>query len=275
MPDRVRFWQGERAAAYPSSSGVPGQKDPCGPFFPNDPTRLETLWSTPAPEGTMTRTLILGSLLGFFSGVVPGPFKLLIAVTSLRHGFWAGLKIALVPLVSETLVLGLTAPLLAQLNNQTLRWMGIVGGIFIFLLGLRTLREAADQPDEEPQITARQRTLEGMMLSVLSPAPWVFWLLVGSPLFLGAYHQGLGHAAAFLGSFLFVFVGAYVGIAAAASLGHKKLPVHWYRRVMNVAAVLLCMAGVVLVWQSWIGNYHRMVRGSENIRNMVQDTVFR
>lgn len=220
----------------------------------------------------MTRTLILGSLLGLFSGVVPGPFTTLIAVTSLRHGFWAGLRIALIPLVSETSVMALTAVLLSQLPDQALRWMGLAGGIFILALAARTFKEAGDSPQEEPATSSRQRALEGMTIAVLSPAPWVFWLLVGSPLFLGAYHQGWGHAAAFMGSFLFIFVGIYIGIARAAAFGHKKLPEHWYRRVMRGAAMALLIAGSVLVWQSWIGNFHRMVTGSENIRDMV-DTM--
>lgn len=223
----------------------------------------------------MTQTLILGSLLGLFSGVVPGPFTTLIVVTSLRHGFWSGMRIALIPLVSETSVMVLTSLLLSQLPGQGLRWMGIVGGVFVLALGVRTFKEAGDSPHDEPATSSGRRAMEAMMLAVLSPAPWVFWLLVGSPLFLGAYHQGWGHAAAFQGSFLFVFVGVYVGVARAAAFGHKRLPEHWFRRVMIGAAVALLLAGTVLVWQSWIGNFHRMVTGSENIRNMVQDTTQR
>jgi hypothetical protein len=41
------------------------------------------------------------------------------------------------------------------------------------------------------------------------------------------------------------------------------------------AAVALLLAGGVLMWQSWIGNFHRMVQGSEDIRNLVTDTVQR
>lgn len=223
----------------------------------------------------MTRTLILGSLLGLFSGVVPGPFTTLIVVTSLRHGFWSGLRIALIPLVSETSVMALTALLLSQLPAEALKWMGLLGGVFILALAIRTFREAGDSPHDEPATSSRRRAVEGMMLAVLSPAPWVFWLLVGSPLFLGAYHQGWGEAAAFMGSFLFVFVGVYVGVARAAAFGHKRLPVQWYRRVMMGAATALVLAGCVLFWQSWIGNFHRMVQGSVNIRDMVQDTLRR
>jgi threonine/homoserine/homoserine lactone efflux protein len=205
--------------------------------------------------------------------VVPGPFTALIAVTALRHGFWAGFRIAIVPLGSETVVMSVTALVLAQLPDQALRWMGIVGGAFVLFLAARTYRESGENPVDEPTISSRQRTLESMMLAVLSPAPWVFWLLVGSPLFLGAYHQGWGHAAAFFGAFILVFVGVYVGIARAASWGHKRLPNHWYRRVMLAAAIALLIAGAVLLWQSWIGNFHRMVRGSESIRDILQDTM--
>jgi len=219
------------------------------------------------------RTLILGSLLGLFSGVVPGPFTALIAVTALRHGFWAGFRIAVVPLVSETTVMTLTALLLSQLPDEALRWMGIVGGLFVLFLGVRTFRESGEDPVDEPTISSRRRTLESMMVAILSPAPWVFWLLVGSPLFLGAYHQGWGHAAAFFGAFITVFVGVYVGIARAASWGHQRLPDHWYRRVMIAAAAALAIAGAVLLWQSWIGNFHRMVRGPESIRNILEDTL--
>ncbi len=223
----------------------------------------------------MIQTIIMGLLLGFFSGVVPGPFTALIAVTSLRHGFWAGLRIALIPLVSETSVMAVTAVLLYHLPDPALRWMGILGGIVIVLLGIRTWREAADHPDQEPMVSSRRRTVEGFMVAVLSPSPWVFWFLVGSPLFLRAYHLGWGHAAAFMGCFLFVFVGVYVGFARAASLGHKRLPHHWYRRVMVGASVVLFLAGSVLMWQSWIGNFHRMVQGSEDIRDLVEDTTLR
>ncbi len=221
----------------------------------------------------MIRALILGSLLGLFSGVVPGPFTALIAVTSLRNGFWAGFRVATVPLLSETAVMSLTALLLNELPDQALRWLGILGGLFVLFLAVRTYRESGENPLGEPKVTSRRRTFDAVMLAFLSPAPWVFWLLVGSPLFLGAYHQGWGHAAAFMGAFLFWFVGIYVGVARTAAMGHQRLPDHWYRRVMIGAAIALTLAGAVLIWQSWIGNFHRMVRGPESIKNILNDTL--
>lgn len=221
----------------------------------------------------MTQALILGSLLGLFSGMVPGPFSALIAATALKRGFWAGFRIGVVPLATETGVLVVTALVLSQLPEGVLRWMGIGGGLFILYLSLRTWREAGEPPEVEALAGSFREMLEGTVLAVLSPNPWVFWLLVGGPLFLSAWHRGWATGLAFFGSFIFFLVGIYVSIAGLAAYGHKRLSRTWQRRLMRGTAILLLVAGGVLVWQSWLGNFQRMVRGSRTIESIVGDTV--
>ena len=221
----------------------------------------------------MVEALILGSLLGLFSGMVPGPFSALIAATALKRGFWAGFRIGIVPLVTEASVLAVTALLLSQLPEEVLRWMGIAGGLFILSLSARTWREAGDPREVEALSGSLREMSEGAILALLSPNPWVFWLLVGGPLFLGAWHRGWGAGLTFLGSFLFFLVGIYVGIAGVASYGQKKLSLHWRRRLMRGTAILLVGAGGVLAWQSWVGNFQRMVKGSQTIESFVSDSV--
>lgn len=221
----------------------------------------------------MIRSLVLGSLLGLFSGVVPGPFSALIAATALKGGFWAGFWIAVVPLVSETIVLVLSALVLSQLPQELLRWMGIIGGFFVFYLAWRTWKESRTPPDAEPLTGSTRQIVEGALLAILSPAPWVFWLLVGAPLFLGAWHEGWIPGVAFMGSFLLGLVGIHLGVAALAGLGRKKLPERWHGRLLRGAAVALLLAGGVLLWQSYVGNFHRMVHGSETIETIVGDSI--
>ena len=217
----------------------------------------------------MGRSLLLGSLLGLFSGIVPGPFSALIAATALKRGFMAGFWIAVVPLVSEVVVMALTALFLSQLPDQALRWMGIAGGLLVFALAWRTWNESDEPPEAEALKGSKWRIMEGALLAILSPAPWAFWLLVGSPLFLAAYHSGWGQGAAFLGSFLFFLVGIHLSVAGMAAYGRKVVSSVWYKRLMVGAAVALALAGVVLLWQSWVGNFHKMVSGSETLRSLV------
>lgn len=221
----------------------------------------------------MIRSLVLGSLLGLFSGMIPGPFSALIAATALQGGFWAGFWIGIVPLVTETIVLVLTALALSQLPEEILRWMGMVGGVFVFYLAVRTWKDSRTPPGAEALTGSTRQIVEGALLAILSPAPWVFWLLVGAPLFLSAWHQGRAAGVGFMGSFLAGLVGIHLSVAALAGYGRKKLPDIWHRRLLRGAAIALVLAGAVLLWQSYVGNFHRMVRGSETIESIVGDSI--
>lgn len=221
----------------------------------------------------MVTALTLGCLLGIFSGMVPGPFTALIAATALSGGFWAGFRIGIVPLVTETLVLSVTALALSQMPEEALRWMGLAGGLFIFYLAWRTWQEAESPPEADPLTGSFRQTAEGAVLSVLSPTPWVFWLLVGGPLFLAAWHDGWATGLAFYGSFLVCLVGMYVGLAGLAAYGQRRLSGTWQTRIMRVTASALVVAGAVLIWQSHVGNFQRMVSGSETIETIVNDSV--
>lgn len=217
------------------------------------------------------RPVILGALLGLFSGIVPGPFSALVATSALKGGFWAGFRIAIVPLVTESVVLGLAALFLRTLNEDALQWMGFLGGLFVFYLAYRTWKEAESTQEGEPLTGARRLVVEGVFLAVLSPAPWVFWILIGAPLFLGSLNEGWDSAALFFGSFLACLVGVHVGVAALAGMGERRLSGSWRRRLLRAASVLLVGAGGLLLWQSYVGNFQRMVAGSETIEDVVND----
>ena len=118
-----------------------------------------------------------------------------------------------------------------------------------------------------------RRILQSALVALLSPAPWVFWLLVGSPLFLASWRQGWVDGLAFLGSFLVWLVGIYVGIAAAAAYGQRRLGETGYRRLRMGTAWALLVAGGVLLGQSWEGNFQSLVSGSESVREAVEDRV--
>jgi threonine/homoserine/homoserine lactone efflux protein len=213
-------------------------------------------------------------LLGLVSGAVPGPFTALIVAAAIRGGFWEGFWIAVVPLVTETIVLALTAVLLLQLPDTALQWMGIVGGLFVLYLAWQTLRESREpEPSSAEPVprSPRRGLLQGGLLAILSPTPWVYWFLVGAPLFLGFWRSGWSSGLSFLGAFLGGLIAVHLAIAGAAGYGQRKLPHRWRRRITVVAATALLLVGVGLIWQSAIGNFERIVRGPERLQNAVEE----
>lgn len=221
----------------------------------------------------MTHALVLGSLLGLFAGMVPGAFSAMVAATALQRGFREGARVATIPLLSEVVVLVLTTLILSQLPDAALRWMGMAGGGLIFYLAWRTFRESRTPPEPKAPDGSRKRVVQAVALALLSPAPWAFWLLVGSPLFLVSWRAGWEAGMVFLGSFLVLLLAVRLGIAATAAAGGRHLTERWYRRVTVGVGVALVVAGAVLVWQSWVGNFQRMISGSEAVSQEVQERM--
>lgn len=217
----------------------------------------------------MTRALLLGLLLGLLSGSIPGPYSTLVVTTALGRGFRAAAKVALMPLVSELVVLAIAALVIAGLPETALRWMGVAGGLLIFYLAYRTWHQAGRTTEEMGPSEGPRRLLEGVALSLISPTPWAFWLLVGAPIFLGFWNTSWSYAAAFAGTFVLTLGGVRLTMAALASYGHHRLHFKWQRRLMRGATIVFVIAGVVLVWQSWVGNFHRMVEGSMGLTDAV------
>ena len=221
------------------------------------------------------RYLILGSLIGLFSGLVPGPFSALIVSSSLRNGFRAGLRIALVPLVTETMVMTLTTLFVSRLPDGALRWLGSAGGLFLLYLAKRTwdmARTTDDERADEENDEAGRSMLQAAAVAILSPSPWTFWLLVGSPFLLAAWRRGPMSALAFVGSLLVCLVGVHVTVAAVAGRGHEHLSSEWRRRLLLAAAGGLVLAGGAFLWQSVTGDFRSML-GADELRSVAGDSA--
>lgn len=221
----------------------------------------------------MTDPLLLGLVLGLFAGAIPGPFSALVAATSLQSGFWSGFRVAAVPIVSELLVLTLAALLVSQLPEGVLRWMGVCGGLLILYLARATWTRADEDLAAKIPDTGPRRSLEAALLAVVSPTPWVFWVFVGAPLLVGFWRESWALAAVFAGAFVLALLAVRTVVAGLAAFGRRRLRPLWRRRAMKVVSGLLVAAGLILAWQSWVGNFQRMVTGAEGIRSTVTDSV--
>lgn len=221
----------------------------------------------------MIEALLTGTAFGLVAGVVPGPFLAFVAATAMEKGLRAGLRAALAPLAVETPVLIAATFFLAQMPNEALRWVGVVGGAAIAGLGVYVFRRA-----RETQRAGRDTGGDGgtgnflrlVGAGLLSPAPWVFWTVIGGPLVLRNWRQGPPRAAAFVGSFFAFFVGAQMLVAFGASRGVRIVDHRWRRRLMRGLSLLLVAAGGVLAWQAWTGNFRELIEAQQTVETLVR-----
>ncbi len=214
--------------------------------------------------------IAMGAALGLFAGILPGAFLTLVAATALQRGLRQGITVALLPLGTELPVLLVSVLVLTQVPEVALRWLGVAGGGLLLYMAWRLIRESgAGSLENRTPGKARSHYLRMTLVAILSPSPWVFWLLIGGPLLLNRWRVGPTHGIAFAVAFLVCFVGVMAAVAWASATGRARLDPAWRRRVLFGAGWVLVLAGVALVWQSWIGNFTEMVRAPETFRDRV------
>ncbi len=123
----------------------------------------------------------MAAVFGLSAGFAPGPLFTLMLSETLQHGLGAGLKVALVPLLTGAPILLLCTVVFSQLQSLTwfLALLGFSGSLFVFYLGVNSLRV---QPVlVNPEVVKVRSLRKGIITNFLNPYPYIFWMSVGVP----------------------------------------------------------------------------------------------
>lgn len=85
-----------------------------------------------------------------------------------------------------------------------------------------------------------------MIVNLLSPHPWLFWLSAGGPLLVTAWREGAMYGAAFLLGFYVLLVGSKAVLAMLLGASRRWITVPWYRRLQRASGALLIAAAAAL-----------------------------
>jgi len=216
-------------------------------------------------------SLILGITLGLFAGLIPGAFSTVVATTALERGMRPGLKVALIPLATEIPVMLAAVFVLSRLPEGAFRWIGVGGGTLLAFMGWKVFRDAQERQSIINGGQAhRGHFLRVAIFGLSSPGPWAFWFFVGAPLLLNRWRVGPPQGITFLSAFMVTFIGVMLALAWAVAASRSRLSLTWYRRILRGAGGLLVLAGGVLIWQSWVGNFTQMVSAPSAIEERIE-----
>lgn len=194
---------------------------------------------------------LLGFSLGLAAGISPGPLLSLVMRTSLERGFWAGVRVALSPLLTDAPIIALCLLVVNALPASFTTLLGLLGGAFVIYLGIEGIKAAGHAKLEQHEpVKQSQDFLRGALVNVLSPHPWLFWLGIGAPTLHNAYRMGAIHAAGFLLGFFSLLIGMKIGLAFMISSGKRFLTPKTYKAALYFSSVLMFLAGFVLILET-------------------------
>ena len=191
--------------------------------------------------------LLTGATLGLVAGISPGPILALVIRESLQNGRKAGMKVATVPLFSDLPIVLISLLILTRISeyDTILGVISFLGAGFILLLAYESIRVKPVQGQiKPPKFTSFWK---GVFANLLSPHPYLFWLLVGSPMVLKAWNINPWAGIAFVIGFYVCIVGAKLIIAWISDKSKNVLGSKGYLWVIRILGlILIVLAGILI-----------------------------
>ncbi len=204
----------------------------------------------------MLTALLTGLSLGFGAGISPGPLTTLVITTALARGFGAGLRIAIAPLLTDLPIIVIALLIFNGLPVGFAAILAAAGGLVVIYLGVETLlraRHAVLNNATAASPSHSQDFWRGMLVNMLSPHPWLFWLSVGSPILTSAWQTAIVSALAFLIGFYALLVGSKIGLAWGVAGGRRFLTDRTYRGILAGSGLLLIGFGLLMLKEGVLG----------------------
>lgn len=202
----------------------------------------------------MIQAFVTGLTLGLGSGAAPGPLMGMAVSTTMRSGRSAGMRIAFAPLISDTPIIILALTVVSNVPERGIQILGIIGAVVVAFFGGETLWAArkAEPPRTDSPRTPRRldrfpMLLQGAVINVLNPAPWIFWITAGSTLLIGYWQSSPISAIIFLVTFFTLLIGMKIVIVLALAATRHRMSTSVYRAVLYASGSLLLIAAALLL----------------------------
>jgi threonine/homoserine/homoserine lactone efflux protein len=148
-----------------------------------------------------------GATLGLSGALSPGPLQAYMLAQAAKRGPWRTLPIALVPLVTDPIIIATVVAVLSQVPPAMLRGLQIAGGAFVIWLGVsavRALRRPADAaPVREPPVGF----VRAAFVNLTNPNAWLWWSVAGGAALTSAWKASPAEGLAYLGGFYLALIG--------------------------------------------------------------------
>lgn len=188
-----------------------------------------------------------GAALGLSGALAPGPLQAYMLAQAARRGPWRTLPIALVPLVTDPIIIATVLAVLSQVPPALLRALHVGGGIFVIWLGvsaLRALRRPADAaPVREPPVGF----VRAVFVNVTNPNAWIWWSVAGGAALVSAWRASPAQGLSYLGGFYLALIGGNALVIIAFGEIGRIGPRAARALTVLSAALLLLFGGLQLV----------------------------
>ncbi len=197
----------------------------------------------------MLKYLLLGGGLAFAAGVQPGPLQAFLLARVAASGWVRTLPACLAPLLSDGPIAVVSVLVLGQLPLSFQDVLRAAGGLLLLWLAWGAYRQWRRPALLRAGGSAPRTLLEGALVNLLNPNPYLGWSLVLGPSVLAAWSEERAYAVAFVGGFYATMVVTLTVFVLLVGTTRSLGP--WVQRALvGVSTALLAGLGLYLLVSS-------------------------
>jgi len=183
--------------------------------------------------------LLSGILLGLAAGLSPGPIITLIVSETLKNGKKEGIKVAVSPLISDSLIVLFVLAILSSIAASTiiLGVISLLGACFLIYLGLTNLRVKIKESEDNHK--KANVLLRAITTNLLNPNTYMFWLTIGGPRILESARIHISVAIFFILGFYMTLLGSQTTVAIVVARSRNLVKSKYYAYIIRALGILL------------------------------------
>ena len=191
--------------------------------------------------------LLYGILLGLAQGLTPGPLITLIFSETLKYGKKEGLKIAISPLITDSLIVSLSLLILSNLASYTfvIGILSLFGACYLIYLGIENLRIKIDKFALEP--VKKGALKRGIIANFLSPHPYLFWLSIGGPTILESANISITATVLFIAGIYTTLIGSKIAVTLIVDKSKTILKSKYYVYAIRALGIVLIVFALLFI----------------------------
>jgi threonine/homoserine/homoserine lactone efflux protein len=148
-----------------------------------------------------------GAWLGITGSLSPGPLQAYMLSQAAKRGPWRTLPIALVPLVTDPIIIATVLAVLANVPDGVLKALHVGGGAFVVWLGIAGLRALLRPPEAPKPHEPPVGFVRAAFVNVTNPNAWLWWSAAGGATLVAAWKVSPAQGLAYLGGFYLCLIG--------------------------------------------------------------------
>ena len=190
----------------------------------------------------------MGALFGLTAGISPGPLLTLVITETITHNKSEGIKVAFAPLITDFPIILIAFFIFSRYSqfNLLMSLISFLGAIFLVYLGYECLRTKGLGIDIQKRKSGS--LIKGIIVNILNPHPYLFWITVGTPVALKAYQVSIAAAIIFFLSFYSLLIGSKITIVLIVERSRTfltNMTYIWTMRILGLS--LFIFAAIFLV----------------------------